>query len=237
VTAAEPSSVAITSVGPDGGADYRFLVAGTADWAWTDEELARLPADTVAVHGGSLALALAPGNAAVQRMLHRMRADATISLDPNIRASLIPDLATHRETVERCVGAADIVKVSREDLDVLHPGEAAMDVVRRWARSGPALVVVTDGAAGSTGVTAELEVRCPAVPVDVVDTIGAGDTFAAALLDWLSRAGRLGGRLAPLDTADVESALQYAGRAAALTCGRAGADPPYRAELERPTGP
>jgi fructokinase len=237
VAAAEPSSVAIASVDADGGADYRFLVAGTADWGWTDAELARLPSDTVAVHAGSLALALPPGGAAVERMLHRMRAAATLSLDPNIRPSLITDLAAYRGTVERCVAAADVVKVSREDLEALHPGDGAIDVARRWARSGPALVVVTDGGDGSVGVTAELNVRCAAQPVDVVDTIGAGDTFAAALLDWLHRGGRLGSRLSPLSAADIEGALRHASRASAITCSRAGADPPYRAELPEPAGP
>jgi fructokinase len=237
VAAPEPSSVAITSVGPDGGADYRFLVSGTSDWGWTDEELRVLPADTLAVLAGSLALAIAPGGAAVERMLHRIRATATVSLDPNIRPSLIAHMNAHRDTVERCVAAADVVKVSREDLDALHPGEAAMDVARRWARSGPALVVVTDGGDGSTGVTDGLEVSFPAVPVKVVDTIGAGDTFAAGLLDWLHNAGRLGGRLTPLNGADIETALRHASQAAAITCSRAGADPPYRAELPEPSGP
>jgi fructokinase len=237
VAAGEPSSVAIATVGSDGGADYRFLVSGTADWGWTDRELRSLPTGTVAVHGGSLALALPPGGAAVERMLVRARDTATVSLDPNIRAGLIADLATHRDTVERCVSAADLVKVSREDLDALHPGERALDVARRWVGSGPALVVVTDGAAGSTGVTAGSEVSCAASPSKVVDTIGAGDTFAAALLDWLHRAGRLGGRLAPLSDTDIGAALRYAGEAAAITCSRAGADPPYRDELSAPDGP
>jgi fructokinase len=231
VAASEPSSLAIATVGGDGGADYRFLVAGTADWGWTDTELGSLPKGTAAVHGGSLALALAPGGAAVERMLVRARGSSTVSLDPNIRPSLIADMSAHRDTVERCVAAADVVKVSREDLDALHPGQHATDVARRWARTGPALVVVTAGGDGSIAVTAETEVACPASPVTVVDTIGAGDTFAAALLDWLYRAGRLGGRLTPLAAADIDAALRHASRAAAITCSRTGADPPYRDEL------
>jgi fructokinase len=237
VAATEPSSVAIATVGPDGAAAYRFLVAGTADWGWTDAELGDLPKGTLAVHGGSLALALAPGGAAVERMLVRARDSSTVSLDPNIRTALIADLAAHRDTIERCVAAADLVKVSREDLDALHPGERALDVARRWARTGPALIVVTDGPGGSTGVSRDVEVSCPAVPVDVVDTIGAGDTFAAAVLDWLYRAGRLGGRLAALSAADIDATLRHAGQAAAIACSRAGADPPYRAELPGETGP
>jgi fructokinase len=237
VDAIEPSSLAIATVGRDGAADYRFLVSGTADWGWTDSELGRLPKGIVAVHGGSLALALAPGGAAVERMLARARATSTVSLDPNIRPTLVADMAAHRERVERCVAAADLIKVSREDLDALHPGVHSTEVARRWARSGPRLVVVTDGAEGSIGFTAEAETTCPASPVAVVDTIGAGDTFAAALLDWLQRAGRLGGRLSVLSTTDIEAALGHASRAAAVTCSRAGADPPYRAELDGTTGP
>jgi fructokinase len=231
VPAAEPSSVAIASVAADGSAGYRFLVADTADWAWTDAELGDLPAETVAVHSGSLALALPPGAAAVERLLTRADRSWTVSLDPNIRPDLIPDLAAHREAIERCVSAADLVKVSREDLDVLHPGERASNVARRWALNGPGLVVVTDGAAGSIGYTAAAELACPAAAVAVVDTIGAGDTFSGALLAWLDRAGHLGGRLTGLTPADIEAALQFASRAAAITCSRAGADPPYLAEL------
>jgi fructokinase len=237
VDAAEPSSVAIATVAADGSADYRFLVAGTADWGWTDTELGQLPEGAVAVHGGSLALMLAPGGPAVERMLIRARTTCTVSLDPNIRTALATNLAAHRDTVERCVAAADIVKVSVEDLDALHPGERASDVAQRWVRHGPALVVITDGGAGSRAVTATGESSCPAVPVNVVDTIGAGDTFAGALLDWLYRAGKLGGRLTDLAESDVVAALTHASSAAAITCSRAGADPPYRDELLEAAGP
>jgi fructokinase len=237
VDAAEPSSVAIATLAADGSADYRFLVAGTADWGWTDIELGQLPEGAVAVHGGSLALMLAPGSHAVERMLIRARSTCTVSLDPNIRPALATDLPAHRGTVERCVAAADMVKVSVEDLDALHPGERASDVAQRWVHSGPSLVVITEGAAGSRAVTATREVRCPAVPADVVDTIGAGDTFAGALLDWLYRAGKLGGRLTGLVEPDLVAALRHASAAAAITCSRAGADPPYRDELLEAAGP
>jgi fructokinase len=237
IAATEPSSLAITTVSASGGADYRFLVDGTADWEWTDDELASLPPGAVAVHSGSLALALAPGGPAVARWLTRARATATVSLDPNIRPALVHDLTRHREVVEQCVMGADLVKVSVEDLDALHPGERAVDVARRWAGAGPGVVVLTDGPAGSTAFTVGDEVTCPAEPVTVVDTIGAGDTFAGALLDWMYRAGRLGGRLDPLSRPDLMDALCQASRAAAVTCGRAGADPPYRRELATPGSP
>jgi fructokinase len=236
VDAAEPSSVAVAVLADDGSADYRFLVAGTADWGWTDAELNTVlsdpaPSDAVALHSGSLALALAPGGAALERLLTRARPPWTVSLDPNIRAALIADLGAHRQVVERCVAAADIVKVSAEDLAELYPNERADDVARRWARSGPAVVVRTDGPTGASAFLADEEVTCNAEPVTVVDTIGAGDAFGGALLDWLSRAGKLGGRLA-LSAADIAAAMRHANRVAAITCSRAGADPPYLAELE-----
>jgi fructokinase len=236
VEAAEPSSLAIAAIGPEGSADYRFLVAGTADWGWTDAELGAVPADVAAVHSGSLATAMAPGAAAVERWLARARETATVSFDPNIRAALIDDLPAHRTTVERCVALADLVKVSRDDLEVLYPGREAIAVARRWLEGGPAAVVVTDGAAGSVGLTTTAEIQCPAAPGPVIDTIGAGDTFAGALLDWLSRAGRLGGRLTALSDSDLGSALEQASLAAAITCGRVGADPPYRDEMLAATG-
>jgi fructokinase len=231
VAADEPSSIAVAVLADDGSADYRFLVAGTADWGWTDAELDNVPSDTVAIHSGSVALAIAPGGAALERWLTRARPSWTVSLDPNIRPAMIADLRAHREVVERCVAAADIVKVSAEDLSALHPGERADDVARRWARSGPAVVVRTDGSAGATAFTADDEVTCGAEPVTVLDTIGAGDAFGGALLDWLFRAGKLGGRL-ELSRVEIAAALAHASRVAAITCSRAGADPPYLADLE-----
>jgi fructokinase len=180
---------------------------------------------------------LAPGGRAVERMLIRARTTCTVSLDPNIRPALATDLPAHRDRVERCVAAADIVKVSIEDLDALHPGERASDVAQRWVHNGPSLVVITEGSVGSRAVTATGEVSCPAVPVDVIDTIGAGDTFAGALLDWLYRAGKLGGRLTEIAEPDLVAALRHASSAAAITCSRVGADPPYRDELHQAAGP
>jgi fructokinase len=231
VSALEPSSVALASLAADGSAHYRFLVDGTADWGWTDAELQGVPTEAVAVHSGSLALALPPGGRAVERLLTRADRAWTVSLDPNIRPSLIADMRAHRDVIERCVLAADMVKVSREDLDALHPAERADAIAWRWARSGPRVVVVTDGAAGSNGYTADREVICAAEPVEVVDTIGAGDAFTGGLLDWLNRAGRLGGRLTSLTNLEIAEAMRHASRVAAITCSRAGADPPYLAEL------
>lgn len=234
VAADENSSLAIVTLAEDGSAAYRFDVDGTADWQWTDAELGPLPPEVTAVHAGSLALALAPGGAAVERLLVRERARCTVCVDPNIRPSLLPDLEATRRDVSRWLGLADLVKVSTEDLALLHPGQEPVQVARLWARSGPGLVVVTCADQGAFAVRAgapDEVVRRPAVPVDVVDTVGAGDTFTAGLLDALQRAGRLGGRLDGLGADDTAAALDRGLRAAAVTCSRAGADPPYALDL------
>jgi len=233
VVAAEPSSLAVVAVGADGDASYRFDIAGTADWQWADAELGPLPEHVRAVHAGSLALSLPPGGAVLERFLSRARGRCTVSVDPNLRAGLLPDLDATRAAVLRWLTLADVVKASTGDLALLHPGEDPERVVRNWARLGPGLVVLTRAGQGALAVLARTGevVRRPAVPVTVVDTVGAGDTFTAGMLGHLHGSGLLGGRLDGLGVEQVAAALDRALRAAAVTCGRAGADPPYAREL------
>jgi fructokinase len=227
VDADEPSSLAIVSLADDGTATYRFLMDGTADWQWTDEELPPLPADVVAVHSGSLALAR---SAALERFLVRSRPGATISIDPNLRAGLV-DVVQARADLDRWLRLADLVKASTEDLDLLHPGEDPYEVALRWASAGPGVVVVTCASEGAFAVVAGDRVDRPAVPTTVVDTVAAGDTFSAGFLEHLHRHDLLGGRLDGLAAGDVAGALDRGLRAAAVTCSRVGADPPWAAEL------
>jgi fructokinase len=128
-----------------------------------------------------------------------------------------------------------VVKASTEDLAWLYPGEPPDRVAARWLAAGLALVVVTLGSEGGYGLSRAAEVTRPAVPVTVVDTVGAGDAFTAGLLDGLSRLGLLGGdqrgRLAAVDAGTLAALLDFAIRVAGLTCGRSGADPPTRDEL------
>jgi fructokinase len=225
VAAREPSSLAVVMTDAAGAASYRFLLDGTADWQWTDDELPEV-AGVLAVHTGSLALLRAP---AIERFLHRMRPHATISIDPNLRPDAVTP-ASAREAVARWLRLADVFRASTDDVALLHPGEAAVDVARRWGSAGPGLVVVTAGRHGAIAVVGDEVVHAPAVAVDVVDTVGAGDTFTAGLLAGLHSAGHLGGRLA-LTAAQVRPALDLALAASAVTCSRRGADPPYAAEL------
>jgi fructokinase len=223
VAATEPSSIAVVEVAGDGSASYRFLLDGTADWQWTAQELGALAPEVLA---GSLALARVPELEAFLR-----RASCTVSIDPNLRPALLTDLEQTRAAMLRWLDLADLVKASSDDVALLHPGEDPADVARRWAGSGPGLAVVTLAADGAVAAFGDQLVRRPAVPVAVVDTVAAGDTFTAALLAWLHTAGLLGGRLGSLTRDDVERGLDHALGAAAVTCSRAGAEPPWAAEL------
>jgi fructokinase len=235
----EPATLAIARLSESGAAQYEFYTDGTADWGWSEAELARLldpslgPAP-VAVHTGSLALALAPSGPAIEGLLAAGRPRATTSIDPNLRTLLVP-VQRYRDAIERWAGLADIVRLSGDDLAELWPGLDPPNAASRLHGFGAGLVVIT---LGGDGVVASLRtpggdehVAVPPVPVDLVDTVGAGDSFQAGLLHHLAAAGALGGRLAALDVGTLRAALQFASRVAAITCSRPGADPPWAREL------
>ncbi len=231
VSTADPSGLAVVTRDSGGSASYRFALDGAADWQWTANELGPLPEGTRALHTGSLALATAPGGQQLEALLERERPRVTTSIDPNLRAGLLGPSGQAQERMARWLALADLVKASTEDVALLHPGSDPLEVAREWAAAGPGLVVVTAGADGVLAVLGSEVLHLPAVPVEVVDTVGAGDTFTAGLLHALAVRGALGGRLDGLPHALVEEALTYAARAAAITCSRAGADPPRAAEL------
>lgn len=241
VEAGEPASLAVVRPDARGQATYDFYVEGTGDWLWRDGELPdHLAGDVVCLHTGSLASWTDPGATRIRELLERERARrrVTLSYDPNVRPALMGDPGAAARRVEDLVRLVDVVRASDEDLRWLHPGHDVSDVAARWAGAGPRLVVVTCGERGAFAVSsAGVRARRPARPVPVVDTVGAGDAFTAALLAGLLEAGALGrdGRaaLAGLDTPALERILDRCCLAAALTCSRAGADPPTREELLR----
>ncbi len=231
VDAAEPTSLAIVSVSPNGSASYAFHVEGTADWQWQSVELPRNPG-LDAVHAGSLALAVDPGGAVVERWLAGLSTGTTISLDPNVRPALLGDRAAYRERLERWLRFAAIVKVSDEDLAWIWPGADPSELAAHWIAKGRKLVVVTRGGEGSLVWAGGESFAVPAANVDLVDTVGAGDSFSGALLDWLGRNGRLRQEdLARLTAGEAREAVAFASSVAAITCSRAGANPPWRSEL------
>ncbi|SDE35496.1 carbohydrate kinase family protein [Glycomyces harbinensis] len=232
VDAEEPTSLAIVSVAEGGGASYAFHVDGTADWQWRIAELPKEPG-LDAIHAGSLALALDPGGTTVERWLAGQSTGATISLDPNVRPALLGDRAAFRERLERWLAFSAIVKVSDEDLAWIYPGADPGELAEGWIRKGRKLVVVTRGGEGSLVRAGGESFAVPAAEADMVDTVGAGDSFSGALLDWLSRNGRLRPDDLGLLTADeAREAVRFASKVAAITCSRAGANPPWRGELD-----
>lgn len=224
------SSTAIARIGADGGADYAF------DIAWAPEPIVptRMPD---CVHTGSIGSWLAPGAAEVLRTLRRLAPDVVISFDPNVRADLVTDRRRTTTQIERLVALADIVKVSDEDLAWLQPGREPRQVAAAWLDLGASAVFVTLGAHGALAMTAGAEAAVSARPVEVVDTVGAGDAFMAGLLDAMADLGLLRAEtstaIAALDSATLGRIGAHAGEVAALTVSRAGAEPPTRAELNR----
>lgn len=235
---ASPSSVATARLDPTGAASYEFEL----DWTLPSaEDLARRLQEAcgdgllVHVHAGSIATMLAPGDASVMGALAAAQPHATISYDPNVRPSIVPDREFARARAEEVVRLSDVVHASDEDIAWLYPDRPLMDSLQAWREAGPALVVMTRGAEDIVAVTAHGVVERPIVPVDVADTVGAGDSFTAALLAALDDRTLLGAenreRLHAMDLHDIQSVLIYASRASAITASRPGADPPTRDEL------
>ena len=235
--AAEPATLAIAKLDDSGAASYEFYTVGTADWAWTDESLAPLldgpfPDDDrpVAIHTGTLALALQPSGQVIERLLARARSLLTISIDPNLRTLLIP-IETYRNVIDRWAGLSDIVRLSEDDLEQLWPHWSPEQAATYLHSLGVPLVVVSLGADGAFASLRGDQVRVPIAPTTLVDTVGAGDSFHGGMLHHLAQAGHLGGRLNELDMAGLTAALIFASRVSAITCSRAGANPPWAAEL------
>ncbi|MEU6313421.1 carbohydrate kinase [Streptomyces sp. NPDC047014] len=213
----EPTTLAVPSLAAEGSASYGFYVEGTADRLFGLPDA--LPDAARALALGTCSLVLEPGASAYEALLRReARRGLLTLLDPNVRPALIADPAAHRARLLRLLPYTGVLKLSEEDAAWL--GGRPED----WLAAGPSAVVLTRGAAGLTVRTREgAEYAAAARPVAVADTIGAGDTVNAALLHRLTAAPGT-----PVDWPDV---LAYAARAAALTCTRPGAEPPWAAEL------
>jgi fructokinase len=232
VRAEEPSTLAVAALDAGGQAEYTFYAAGTADWQWEPYELdlSRLGA-AACLHTGSLAMVRDPGRAAIEEFARAAAGRATISIDPNVR----PTFASRDDyPITRWCAWADILKLSDDDLGFLLPGVPMESACDTWHAAGARLIVITLGGDGAL-VSLDGEratVRAP--KVEVVDTVGAGDSFTAGLLHHLGTRGHLGGRLDALDLPSAVEAAEFAVRVAALTCSVAGANPPWAGRLTEP---
>jgi len=237
-----PTSIARAVLDGNGAASYVF----TLDWelpaalSGPDGMPNFMLAATTLLHTGSIAAMLAPGADQVFNAVVAAHPSATISYDPNCRPTIIKDVAYARAQAEKFVRLADVVKASDEDLEWLYPGTDPLVAARRWladgGAEGPAVVVVTRGGAGPWAVCAAGEAECAVPAVKVVDTVGAGDSFMAALLAALVDRELDGAQrratLRAITAEQLEELIRYAARAAAITVSRAGANPPNRTELQ-----
>jgi len=226
---ADRTATARAAIGKDGSADYVFDL----DWQLSGTPMVTPP---LFVHTGSIAAVQEPGCLAVAALVDTYHVSATITFDPNVRPSLIVDRDLARARIEHLVERSDIVKVSAEDLRWIDPDRPPERVAQAWLALGPAVVAVTMADQGAAAVCAAGEVRVPARPVQVVDTVGAGDAFTVGLIDALWARGLLGAErraeLTAIDLNGLTVALEAASETAALTVTRAGADLPNRAELD-----
>lgn len=245
ISAAEQTTLAIATIDTKGVASYSFYINGTADWAWTAEELPSAAQvknlSATAIQFGCLTAAIAPGNAVVSNWISELATNEqlTVSHDLNIRPSLGFDRATELARVEEYNQFSNIVKASDADIEWLfdlEPGADLTEIIKSWTVDGKVLLV-TKGGDGVALYRNGQAIEVPALKIDLVDTVGAGDTFMANFLAKLSEFDGLGSnprqRLAELSEDQLREAVEYATAAAAIVCERVGCQPPTRAEVVR----
>lgn len=225
-----PTTLALAEIGADGTAVYRFYTEATSAPALDLEPLSDgLPAGVDAVLTGTLGLVLEPMATTLEGLVASLPGDVLLMVDPNCRPSVTRDPEAYRARTSRVLARADVVKVSTDDLAYLVPGESA-SAAAAWVQAlGPRVVLVTDGPSPVRVLLDGVEHEVAAPAVEVVDTVGAGDTFGGAFLACLVGGG--GGRHTAADGEAVLRAVRFGVRASAIVCERAGADPPTLAEL------
>ena len=222
-----PSTLAFVKLS-NGHARYSFFDDNSAGRMLTARDLPKLVRNVQALHFGSISLIPEPGGATLEALMKRESKSRVISLDPNIRPGMIANRRAHMARLTRMAAMADIVKLSDEDVAWMTGKDEAKAAARKLLKQGAKLVIVTRGAKGVEAFTARNHVVRPARKVKVVDTVGAGDTFTAGLLAALRSAKLLSKpKIAALDAGQLAAALDFAARAAAVTCSRPGADPPW----------
>ncbi|GAB2174704.1 carbohydrate kinase family protein [Dongia sp. agr-C8] len=239
--AADPSMLAFVSHRPEGEPQYAFFANGAADRCITEHDLPAALGDEVAclhLGLGAISTLAEPAATTFETLLKRESKRRVLAIDPNVRPNLIKDRDAARARLESWVSLCDIVKVSRADFDWLYPDRSIEDSAAAWRDLGPKLVVMTLGADGAMALLDGTKVAVPGRKIGVVDTVGAGDSFHSALLAGLNERGLLTrDGLNKLDVGVLKILLDQAVAAAAITCSRAGANPPTKRELEASLGP
>lgn len=230
---AAPTTLAMVAVGADGSPQYSFRGEGCADRQLTRAHLPTLGDEVRGLHVGSFSLVVQPIGDTLLALVQRESGKRLISLDPNVRLNPQPDIQLWRERVAELVKYADLIKVSDEDLHLLYPDQSPESVLEGWLQHRCQLVFLTRGGNGASVFSRQHgHWSQPAVEVVMADTVGAGDTFQAALIAWLTeqQLDSVEG-LQQLTRAQIDAMLGFAIRAAAMTCGKTGPDLPYRQQL------
>jgi len=215
---------------------FAFYANGAVDRSLTINDLpAHFGAEVAAIHFGSISLVLEPGAFALEALMKRESRRRLLTLDPNVRPALIPDKDAYRQRFIGWIALVDILRLSAADLEFLYPHQEIETLLPQWFASGLSLVILTRGAEGVSGYTANgIEVFVPAQKVQVKDTVGAGDSFFSAAVAWLYDHGLLFLRSAldQITPDELKACLTFASRAAAINCTREGSNPPYKSEME-----
>jgi fructokinase len=223
----KPTCTATVTLDAAGGASYEFLIDGTATFdfhsSWLPDPYRFQPQ---VLHIGTLVTVIEPGASALYDWAMQVAEFAPIVFDPNIRPSVQPDRDLYEAAIEKWAALSAVIKVSDDDLAWLFPEVSIDDVAKRWINDGVFIVVVTRGANGIVGFTEDGRVEVPGVKVDVVDTVGAGDTVGAIVVEAMIEHG-----LIELRGDRLQEVLSRAAHAAAITCSRQGAQPPHKHEL------
>jgi len=227
-----PTTLGLVGLDAKGVPSYSFYGEGCADRLLGIDAIGLLPARISAVQVGSYATVVPPIADTLRALVEREHRRTPICYDPNVRLNVQPALAPWRDTLHWMLSRTHLLKISDEDLNLLRPGLPSAQFAGEALAAGVGLVVVTRGAEGATAWSRQGEASVPARALTVVDTVGAGDTFQAALLTWLAEHGCLSIEGIPsLSSGQLGDALGFAVAAAAITCSRRGADLPRRAEL------
>ena len=218
--------------------EYAFYDEGTADKLLTKEDLPLLPSDIDCIMFGSISMTMEPIASTIENLIFKESKQKVIAFDPNIRPFMIKDRDVYIKRFEKWAGASTIVKISLEDYEYIQPDVQPQEALEKLIAMGTRLAIITLGPGGAAAMLKRddgniLKVSVPGIKIpNLVDTVGAGDTFLGALLSWLSRNNKMShNAISGLSENDLKDALVFANKAAAIVCTRQGAEPPTLEEI------